>query len=355
MASNSSRSGTLSGATPNSPRKWAAVMAACLILPVSGESVKGQLRTQSLALVKGWNAVFLEVEPTGDSPAKVFGGFPIDKVSTWFARPSSHWYMSDPDVDLSKSAGWATWYSPDLPESFLTSLDAVYGNRAYLIHATEACSLTVKGRTLPTRVEWRPDAYNFVGFPLSAHGAPTFAEFFAGSDAHRDQTIYRLVSGRWKKVTSPATTAMKKGEAFWIHCDGPSEYQGPLTVELTSSQGLLLGSGVGQVVLRNASPNPISLTIEHVVGDGPAVPLSIVVTVYGNPADPVDAVGVEKPATAWTQPLPPLEEGGAIAVPFESREAEMSQPDQGSMLKFSTDLGTEIWVPVTAVRSDYTP
>lgn len=343
------------------PREWASgavlplfVFWLVLVLAPSarGQVENGWKRTQVLSLSKGWNAVFLEVEPTELLPEKVFSGSPVDKVATWFARPSSHWYFSDQEIDLSKSAGWSIWYASDLPESFLGTLDAIYGNRSYLIHATQSCSVVVKGRTLPTKVEWRPDAFNFVGFPLKSVGAPTYGEFFAGSDAHRDQAIYRLVSGRWKKVVSPATTMMKKGEAFWIHCEGASDYQGPLTVEVTSSQGLLLGSGVGQVVLRNSSPNPISPVIEHLVGEGPAVPLSIVVTVYGDLADPVGAVGAEKPASGWTQDIPPLEEGAAIAVPFECRKADMSQPEQGSMLKFSSDLGTEVWVPVTALRDD---
>ncbi|WP_193211271.1 hypothetical protein [Luteolibacter marinus] len=317
-----------------------------------GEEVAGHQRTQEIALQRGWNAVFLEVEPLETAPGKVFGSLPVDKVATLFQQPTSNQFVTDPGVDLFDGQGWGVWYAPGLPEAFLKSLDAINGNRAYLVHATRDCQWRALGRVELAPVKWQADAFNLVGFPVRAPGGPTFAQFFAGSPAHANQAIYRLVNGRWKKVVQASSETMKSGEAFWAYCKGPSDYQGPLRVETASREGLLLGRGAGEIILRNECPHPLAPTMDHVPADGPAVPLSILVRAYGDPAAPIQPVATPMPAGAWQQPMPPLEVKASIAVPFECRASAMSQPRQGSLLKITTDLGTESWIPVSGFRDD---
>ena len=145
---------------------------------------------------------------------------------------------------------------------------------------------------------------------------------------------------------------MRSGEAFWIYCDGPSDYQGPLRVETQLGEGLLLGGGAASVILRNECPHPLTPTVEHVAGGGTGVPLSVLVRIIGNPEAPVKAMGVPMPAGGWQQPMPPLEVAASIAIPFECRAAEMGLPKLGSLLKITTDLGTVTWVPVVGYRAD---
>jgi len=314
---------------------------------------EGHRRTQEMALEAGWNSVFLELEPLDDSPAKVFAGLPVDKVATLFESPSSNQFVTDPEVNLSEGSGWGVWYAPGLPEAFLKSIDAIQGNRAYLIHTTEACQWQIRGEVKAAAVRWQPDAYNLIGFPVRSPGGPTFQQFFAGSKAHQGQPVYRLVEGRWKKVLELSAETMRSGEAFWIHCDGGSDFQGPLRVETALSQGLLLGDGAADLILRNACPHPIGPTVEHVPGDGPAVPLSILIKTFGSPQAPVIPVAAQMPAGAWQQELPPLEVDGAVAIPLECRSSEMGSSRQASLLKITTDIGTETWVPVVGLRSDH--
>jgi hypothetical protein len=309
----------------------------------------GHQRTQEIALQKGWNAVYLEVQPADAAPAVVFAGLPVDKVAALFKNPGNQQFVTDPEVSLTQAQGWGVWYAPTLPEAFLKSLDAIEGNRAYLVHARENCQWRATGRVTGALVSWQPDAYNFTGFSVSASVAPTFAQFFAGSAAHKDQPIYRLVNGRWKQVLQLSAEAMRSGEAFWIHCKGPSDYQGPLRVEV-SGQVLGLGQSAADLTLRNEAPHPLTPTIQHVPGDATPLPLSILVKTFGDPAAPVKSVPANFPAAAWQQPLPVFEVGTAMAVPFECRSGELLRPLQGSLLKITTDLGTETWVPVTGRR-----
>lgn len=311
----------------------------------------GHQRTQEIALTKGWNAVYLEVEPADAAPAVVFTGVPVDKVATLFKNPGNQQFVTDPEINLTKAQGWGVWYAADLPEAFLKSLDAINGNRAYLVHAKSDCQWRATGRVTGAAVSWQPDAFNFTGASVAAVGAPTFAQYFAGSTALKNQAIYRMVNGRWKQVAQPSAESMRSGEAFWIFCKGASDYQGPLSIQATS-QGLQLGQGPADLTLRNEAPHPLTPTIEHVAGDAAPLPLSILVKTYGDPQAPVKSVAANKPAAAWQQPMPPLEVGGAIALPFECRSSELLRPVQGSLLKITTDLGTETWVPVTGRRGD---
>lgn len=329
----------------------------CLALIASGTLVRearaeaGPQRVQEIALSAGWNAVYLAVQPVDSAPEKVFAGLPVDTVASLFENPVSNQFVTDPSVDLFKSQGWGVWYAPGKPEAFLKSLDGVLGNRAYLIHAKSACSWKATGSALMPAVTWRPDAYNFVGFGVRSQGGPTFGQFFAPSKAHVGQAIYRLSEGRWRKVLQPSAETMKAGEAFWIYTKGASDYQGPLAIETSSRSGLVLSRGADELIFRNACGHPLSPAIQQVPGtDDSALPLSFVVKTFGNAKQPVAATPVPMPAGAWEQALPPLEASTAIAVPMVCRTSELLKPKQGSLLKVTTDLGTEAWVPVNGFR-----
>lgn len=313
-------------------------------------------RTQTIDLVKGWNAVYLEVQPADSEPEKVFAGIPVDSAATYFASKSSgEEFITDPLINLAKSKAWGIWYSSEKPEAFLTSLGGVNAQQAYLIHAKSAFRWSIKGQVVPSAIKWRADAYNLVGFGVRSAGTPTFAEFFNGSVAHKNQPIYRLVDGAWKKVTQPAAESMRSGEAFWIYCNKSSTYQGPLGVELPLQRGVQLANGVGTIILRNQTPNPLSATVDRVASGGNELPVSIVMTVFGDPNKPVKTVAVEKPAGPWSQDFPAMEANTALAIPLEARTEEMTSVVQGALLKITSDIGTETWVPVYGTRESLNP
>lgn len=184
--------------------------------------------TQSIALAPGWNAVYLEVDPANPSPESIFSALPVDAVAAYDAVRSGAQFVNDPGVDMSLAQGWAVWYTPQRPDAFLSNLYEMQGGKPYLVHATTNATLSLSGETPPSLQKWRPDSFNFVGFTVQSPGAPTFAQFFGPSPAHSHNRIYRLAGGKWRQVLKPETEAMKAGEAFWIYCDGPSDYTGRL-------------------------------------------------------------------------------------------------------------------------------
>ncbi|MBL9139752.1 MAG: hypothetical protein JNK85_28035 [Verrucomicrobiales bacterium] len=309
-------------------------------------------RTQTLSLHQGWNAVFLEVHPTDAEPAKVFAGIPVDIVATFQARPASAQFVSNPSVDQFRQEGWGVWYAADRPDGFLSTLFAVHGHQAYLVHAKEAFTGRIRGAVVLSEVRWQPGAFNLVGFSVNATAPPTFAEYFRGSKAHTHNRIYRLVEGSWQRLTDPSNEAMRSGEAFWIYCDGPSTYQGPLRVETLTRRGLVLGAAEAEVILRNETGHPLSPKLEHLPVEGDPVPLSIVVQGVRDPVSPVKRLVSRKPSGPWLQQMPALEADRSVRIPFHARIEEMQAFCQSSLLRISTDLGTESWVPVIGIRED---
>lgn len=310
------------------------------------------LRTQTIQLRSGWNAVFLEVHPVEIKPAVLFDQSPIDVVAAFFAPGTSAQFMTDPGADMFSQSGWGVWYATNRPDAFLKTLHGIYGQQGYLIHAKRDYTWTISGAVTPALVKWQANAYNLVGFGVHPVAAPTFAQFFAGASALRHNKIYRLANGSWRRVTDPAAEAMRSGEAFWIYCDGNTTYQGPLRVETQTQLGVVLGSSVDEITLHNETPNPVRPTIEHVVGGSPPVPLSIVVQTTGLTNTQTRSVSVALPNGAWTQTLPPLEGTGALRIPLEARLQDLTAQLQGSLLKITTDLGTEQWLPVISMRQD---
>ena len=53
-------------------------------------------RIQTIQLSKGWNAVYLEVDPEVHDPDKVFENLPVDLVATFYGQISSIQYIEDP-------------------------------------------------------------------------------------------------------------------------------------------------------------------------------------------------------------------------------------------------------------------
>ena len=313
----------------------------------------GALRTQSFALEKGWNAIYLDVEPVVNYPSVIFKDTPVDVVSSYDGSSFTQQFSSSPGTDLMKLLGWATWYAPDRDDSFLSDLSAVYGHKPYLVHATEATQIEIEGESRLTAVSWRADSFNLVGFSFSALAAPTFAQFFEGSSAHKDAPVYRMVNGVWKKIIDPANTVMKSGEAFWIFCDGSSSFQGPLEVTVGTGGSVFLKAGESaSIIVKNRSSFPLAPVIAYQVDDETVFPVSIAVDVIGSTWEGIHSVAADLGEGSWSVDLPALDSDKGFTVPFVAVSGKIDESEVNSLLCIRSDLGTEVWVPVRGLRED---
>ncbi len=323
-----------------------AIMTACAALAAP---LQAQMRTQTVALEKGWNAVWLEVQPEFTAPLDIFGELPVDIVAGYVTPVSESQFVKNKAVNLQSLSGWNVWYAPHRADAPLSRLQQLNANTGYLVHALEPATLTVRGEATGARIRWTPNRFNLVGFSVAERGGPTFRQFFQGSAAHNHNKIYRLANGVWRQVLNPDSEAFRSGEAFWMYCNGSSDYQGPLLVKANSPLGLALnGSSKSNLEFRNMSPHPLAFTLEQVAAEGnAALPLAAVIkSVVTNTVGLVDTP-VDLPDH---QAFPGFNAGEGMTLPVTLRVAEMQPGSYAGLLKVTTDLGAEVWVPVQAVR-----
>jgi len=254
------------------------VAATALVCCFAIHSARGQTITQNITLQPGWNAVWLEVQPTANRTDTIFSNLPVASVWTRADRLSSVEFIQDPSEEAFNQTGWLGWFHPSRPEAFIGNLFALHANRAYLIKLTSSTPVnwTVVGRPALRRLVWVPDSYNLRGLPVDPASPPTFLNFLRPSKAHYDtaagqlQKAYRLnsASGQWQLV-SPGET-VQSGAAYWIYSQGSSDYVAPLSAEVDFGDGLDFGGELTEANLRlvNHLNGPVNASVRELASPG---------------------------------------------------------------------------------------
>lgn len=307
------------------------------------------LRTQTLALKKGWNAVALEVQPLAARPAEVFAGQPVEIVAAFIPGQIGEEYLRNPGDAPWKEEGWAVWYAPGRTESFLSNLATVQAGRPMLVLASSDVSWNVSGTVQATTLTWQPDTCTFTALPVDPAGGPTFAQFFAGSTAHSRMRIFRLEAGSWKLVRDPATERAKSGEAYWIHTDGVSRYQGPLHVSMPASgeMAFQLRGVRRELLFRNDAASPANVRIESLVS-GEALPLRVAQRV-------VSKLRVERTVLPSILALPTLTANASTTLTLEPDRDRMTSTELSQLLRITDGRGVQLFIPVSARRAGPVP
>jgi hypothetical protein len=229
---------------------------------------------QTLKLNYGWNAVWLEVEPTDASGGsltcdQVFraDGFRIDRIASQVGSIGTVDFTSDPE-SLFNQGGWDVWASD--PASGETASIAVRANHAYLVHVATldgavqdgaaAGTLSLRGKVTWDRPAWNKGSFNLVGFGIQ--GVPTFSSMLAASGIVVDgplgaaANVQRLNSatGAWEAVKG--ADLLESGRAYWINVPYtlPGQgWAGPVEIGFSGavSGSLAFGSGPGSLEVVN--------------------------------------------------------------------------------------------------------
>ena len=310
----------------------------------------GQSVTQSITLQPGWNAVWLEVEPTNNASGVIFSNLPVAGVWTRVERLASAEYIQNPSETAFNQPGWQRWLPPWRDASFFNNLFFVNANRPYLLRCTNVAPLVwnVTGRPPFRRPQWVPDAFNLRGLPVDPTNPPTFLSFFQPSAAHYDTTttqlqpIYRLDSttGQWVAV-SPGD-AMQSGSAYWIYTKGASDYLAPLDLKLDVGDGLDFGNEDSQLAVRleNLSSAPLNALLRDLAGASNSIlSYSRFDTNQGTlwPALP----SVLAVATTPTQ---------EVRLQLAVRRQDLAGDNYESVMEVRDGAGTRLLVPVSAQK-----
>ncbi|PXA05113.1 hypothetical protein DDZ13_03895 [Coraliomargarita sinensis] len=316
------------------------------------ESV-GPLRTQTIELKAGWNAVYLDLEPTNAAPNDFFAGTPVGIAAAYFRPATSMEFIESPADLLGDRKNWSMWYAPGRDDHLLTDLYRMQAHQAYLIFSEEAHTFTVTGTPFYGTATFYPNTFSLVGFPIHASEAPTLGNFFAGSEPHEDMRIYTLKEGRWSLITEPASYLMEPGSAYWVFSEGASEFSGPFSVSFSGSGngGMFYRqeTGAREIVVRNEASYPQAIRIGLEAGSTGQLPLAYRVRIVNAPEEPLTATSV---SMGNGLELGTLEAGQAVKLAIEVEQSQVNAALMSTTLVFTSDAGLRVDVPILSLRPD---
>lgn len=260
------------------PRRWAGclVLAALLAVTALGGSVAraadaGEVPrvwvTQTFPLRTGWSAIYSHVDAgsaTLDQLAQ--GNLDIEEVWRWNPEFSSLQFLESPDQPSDSPGNWLVWRRND-PAS---TLNRLAGNAAYLVKLRNGATQfqwSIKGSPVPVVYNWKSDGMNLIGFSTVPQNPPNLADFLAPVPRLLLNTpIYQYRGGDLGpanplQVVTHRTTAVRRGEAFWVRASDATRYYGPFELQLQDNRGLHFGDQLSryQIVLRNNSTAPLTV------------------------------------------------------------------------------------------------
>lgn len=320
--------------------------ALCVLLLVAGlaSQARAGTVTQTIELQPGWNAVYVEVEPEVNAIEQVFAGIPLASVWRWIPNDRPVNFIQDPDEELLTIDGWYGYFPVDRPESVLTNLYSINANQAYLVklQGSSPRTLEITGKPALRPLSWRSDGFQLTGFHVVPGNGPTFASWFAGSEEHEGQSIYKLGdNGQWVEVSRPEIERIESGEAYWVFTRGRSSWQGPLSVEIDFGERLDFGASVARntLVVRNRSGVSNEIRIRRLEAEVP-VPLAL--------ATRDDETGQKEWPVIPGQTTFSLPVDESRMLEFGIRRAELFANDAAQVIEISNGLGSRRLVDVSA-------
>ena len=335
---------------------------------------RAQWITQSVALKTGWNAVYLNVDPSYATIDQLIGAaapviLPIDEVWRWNPASSDSQFVASPQKPTDSPTQWASWKAA---ASGTSELARFTPNSAYLVHCTADTTLSIKGRPVMPNYKWSTSGLNFFGFPTVTTTPPSFDTFFSPVPAIQQGEIYRyaggaLGAGNPLRVFTLRTTPVTRGQAYWIRAgEVYNRYFGPFDVTSANS-GAAYGTSLSSVSFRvrnlTASALTVSLTLrasEAPPKGQPAIAGLPPIMVRGN-QDPstltysYTRLAVNTPKTLTLAPAGQLGADGDIVLGLDRSAMGGTAGDQfAGVLQFTDSLGqirTDMAVSATTASS----
>lgn len=243
----------------------------CVVLLwcMAGPVLASDITSQTIMLSPGWNAIYVELAPDdGDStttddeePAQVFALPDIEMVWAYPRPENTVQYITQPSEIGINDPDWRVYIPAGQPASALTNLFAIAAGRVYLVKLAGAVAqpLVIQGRPDYSRIQWRTESFNLVGFYADPDPQKqvSFAEFLA-IPASSNPAIFRLSGAAWESVGKNAT--VEHGRGYWVYNDGTITRNGPLDVGDTVRNGIGFGESgsITSFDLRNSSASNLA-------------------------------------------------------------------------------------------------
>lgn len=310
-----------------------------LLLRLGTLSAQAQWTTQTIAMVRGWNAVYLQVTP--DLMCReLFSNTPVNVVQQ-FNPVLSAQYETSPTAPLQRAPEWLSW-SSGTATSLPPTLFSLSAGQSYLISNNAPFTLILTGRVERTSRTWRPDDWHLTGFDVAPGSGLTFAQYFGTMD-HIAQLQRVDSDGISRNMDSG--TAIEPNRAYWIKTKGiPAD--GPFSIE--GGIWLNAADATATLTLSNRSAtasNTVTFTLTDSLLSPNAVPLMRW----------AEAEGAYQALTAGIPFTNQIAPSSAVRPVFKA-DASGLEPGQTyhSLLRVSGG-GMAFNLPVTYVNDSYGP
>lgn len=229
--------------------------------------------TQSLSLVQGWNAVYVEVAP--DAAADdLFADWPVDHVGLYDPASflATRQFGADWDSEGLTGSSMALW-KRGFPEA--SSLSRVPAGSVLVTYCTnESHSVTIRGVPAAPRTTWHVSGtnavYNFFGFSTTQQ--TDISAYLEGSPCEgvKSRAYYRIVGDNLDAGPDPLevrtwNSKVSDGDVLLLPSDDLSDWSGVLFV--SPMNGIDFGqNGVkATLTVRNdgKSPRTVSVALEQ--------------------------------------------------------------------------------------------
>lgn len=286
--------------------------AAFMMLSIFG--VQAQWKTETFRLKPGWNAIFLHVDAKYADLATLVSSTQISEVWLWTPTLDSRQFITSPDVPTNLGSNWLYWQSSD-PNA--ATLHHLIGNAAYLVKfdGSSDNDWDVKGIPVPPVHQWSSEGENFIGLSTPEAAAPDFEALLAEEPSlASDIDIFQYLGGDLEsnpvQVLAFRTTAVTRGQAFWMKAPNFNSYFHPFDLDLQHSAGIDFVGTTAQytVRIRNRTDGELSVTLKMV--DSDSAPANALLG-SGNPsATPASLPGIRYDSIV--EGTPPVVVRGAL-------------------------------------------
>lgn len=244
------------------------ITVATLALAVS--TLQAQWKSETHSVKAGWTAIHPFVDAS-DVTLDVLLPASIVQVWRWNPGALDAVVLEAPGAPITGNE-WSIWKRGFPVDSDFNRMLPNYGYLLKVTNGTAPFMLTIKGKAVMPRVQWRKAGLNLVGFPASdVVPLPTIGPYLEPPLLLDGATqVFRYVGGDLSvnnpvELLNPVYQALPRGEAFWVKTGKFSDYYGPVKVEVSlSPDGMLFGSSgaVHQIVLTNRTDHPVTATLE---------------------------------------------------------------------------------------------
>ena len=282
-----------------------------------------QLSTETIDLHRGWNAVWLNVDPEPSALSTILAAQnpPLDYQTIWAFEPNGQAASTAPE-------GRWFFHARDVP-AFVNTLGTLAGARGYFIRMNAPGTLVIPGRPLIRTRQFFSRTSNLGGALTHPKSGPplSFEHYFShpnargkirisGSPARPE--IFKLVNDSLVRV--PIANAIEANVAYWINVVQDFEYRGPIDVK-TVVNGFNFG--------RSTSRQTIELEV-------PATESDRILTLRTMPCDPLsegepcvpppggaDWLEFRDPNVKGKMAWQPLSKGTVLTVPEGQSTAQL--------------------------------